>query len=291
MKKELHLGVIFTGKLDDSFRKAINTIKGELGDLAKTIDKVGDAQARQTEGLNPLKKHLNAYIDNIKKLIYWQAQWYGAKAVLFASLGIPTAVIASTVKYSAAIDEARANLLRWEATSGKVTKEMVAQNEKLLMAIRTTTTEYPIAFSELAKAAEAFLGANVKVDTVTDMIPMIAQLKTSFKEIDFEQFAISTTGAFNVFRDTLVKSGKEVIGFQALFEKLMLAQKEGIIRPEEFTKVIQYMGQMSKLAGFNVDQMLALSVAVTNTVRKQPLPPDCCKVYFSLFLPKRLLNI
>lgn len=268
MKKELHLGVLFTGKLDDSFRKAINTIKGELDGLATAMGKVNKVQEEQATGLVKVKQHMNDYINNIKKLLIWQAQWYGAKAVLFAGLGVPTAVIASTVQYTAEIDKIRANLLRWEATSGKVTKEMIAQNDAMVMAVRKASLQYPLSIKEIAEAAEAFLGANVAPKIVTDMIPMIAQLKTAFPEINFEKWAIAVTGAFNVFRDQLSAAGGEVIGFQKLFEKLMVAQKEGIIRPEQFADVMQYMAQMSKLVGFNVDEMLALSVAVTNTGQK-----------------------
>lgn len=265
MKSELSLGVLFTGKLAPSFETAIHKIRDSLGKLESATKKVTETQNKQTEGTLRLQKGLQGYIKNVEYLLQIQARWYGAKFLLFALADLPVQITKSIIKYAGEIDTARAEMLRWAATSGSVSKQVIQDTEDILKVARKMTTEYPIAFEEMSKTIQAFIGAGISYSVVKEMIPDLAKLRTAFKEIEMEQFAVALTGFFKTFQASIVEGATEAEKFKKILDSILAAQAEGIIRPEQFTKVIQYLGNVSHLAGLSVDQMLALSVAITDT--------------------------
>ena len=261
----MNLGVLFTGKLSPSFDAAIHKIQESLGKLESTTKKVTEAQGKQVEGTLRLQKGLQGYIRNVEYLLKIQMRWYGARFLLFALADLPVQATKSIIGYAAEIDNARGEMLRWAATSGSVSKDVIKDTEEIIKAIRKVTTEYPVLFEDMSKSAQAFLGAGIGYDTVKEMIPMLAQLRTGFKEIGMDQFAVALTGFFKTFKLSIIEGKTEAEKIGKIMDSIMKAQAEGIIRPEQFTKVIQYLGNISHLAGLSIDQMLALSVAITDT--------------------------
>ncbi len=265
IKSELNLGVLFTGKLDPIFEATIKKIKDALGDLEGTTKKVTDAQNKQKMGTMSLQNTLRSLTTDIKTLIYWQVRWYGARFISMAIIETPIAAAKAVVNYAVEIDKARGEMLRWAATSGSISRDVIQDTEGIIKAIRKVSIEYPVLFEDMSKSAQAFLGAGVKYSTVREMIPMLAQLRTAFKEVDIDQFAVALTGFFKTFKTSMIEGNTEAEKLGKILDSIMKAQAEGIIRPEQFTKVIQYLGNIGHMAGFTVDQILAISVGLTDT--------------------------
>lgn len=265
MKKELNLGVLFTGKVDATFLSAVKGIQEKLNALDQSSKKAAQSTSSFGQAISMNIPFLHQYLGSLEKILKAQMAWYGAKALLFGAVELPRAAISSIVKYAAEVDQAKAEMIRWGASSGEVTKKMVTDAEDVVLAIRRASLEYPVAMKDLSKAMQAFVGAGVDMDTVRQIVPLVAQLKTAFKEIDFEQFAVAVTGAFNTFRHQIKLGRDDAEKFQIIIEQMLRAQAVGVIRPEQFTKVLQYLGQVSNLAGFTTEQMFAMATAITNT--------------------------
>jgi TP901 family phage tail tape measure protein len=109
------------------------------------------------------------------------------------------------------------------------------------------------------------VGAGVDINTIKALAPDIAKLSAVFPEINMEQFGVAIVGVFNVFREQIKGATDDAGKFKIIIEQLLKAQAEGVIRPESFTKVMQYMGEMSHIAGFTTEQMFALATAVSDT--------------------------
>ena len=269
MRRSLSLGVLFTGQIDESFHQSIKQLRDALGKLDDTTKKANQTIVKSDKMFAGMGGGIRGYIKDVEKLLQVQARWYAAKATLFAAVELPAAAVKSVVTYAGAIDQARAEMLRWEATSGEVSKGVEHFTDNIILNIRKATTEYPLRFEELSKSVQAFIGAGVPYDIVNQIIPDIAKLKSAFKEINFDQFAVAITGAFNTMRTTIRGANGEMLSdaekFRAILDQILRAQAVGVIRPEQFTKVIQYMGQIGKLSGFSLQQILAMSTAITDT--------------------------
>ena len=252
--------------------KDVKTLKSSFDKLKDSVD-TATASMEKSKGrassmgrqLVDLDNGIQGIIKSIKNFIAVQLMWYSARAVTQLVLEIPAAVIKSIVTYTAAIDDARANLLRWEATSGQVTGAMRTNVESILIQIRKSLIELPLTLDEASKSIQAFISAGLPSSVVSTMVPFILQLKNAFKEIDFEQFTLSIVGAFNVFKDQIGQGMSDTIKFKIIFEQLLRAQAQGVIKPEQFTTVLQYMSNIGNLAGVSFEQLLAISVAITDT--------------------------
>jgi len=200
----------------------------------------------------------------IKDLIFWQTRWYATKALVFAPFQIGQQIFTEGANFAKMVSEWEGKLLRWSATSGKVTEEVKENIKSLVVEIRKAAIDAPVPFEEIAKAAESFIGAGIPEKVVKSIVPQLAQLRTAFPEINAEQFGVAITGVYNSLKDSMKGASDEGKIIIDITEKLLRAQAKGIIRPEQFTQVIQHLGEMSRQAGFTVDEMLSLSVLVTD---------------------------
>ncbi len=251
-----------------SLEKQADLTSGAIKELAASLKSVGSTGAgggRFGEGRLTMGTSLKSIITDMEMMLKLQARWYLARGLLFTAVELPVAAIKSVGSYILEVDKAQAEMMRWGATSGQITDQLAKDSANIVLQIRKATTEYPIAFAELSKTTQAFVGAGISQDVVARMIPDIARMQVAFKEIDFKQFAVALTGTFNVFKSTMKGASDEAEAFAAIVDKLMRAQATGIIRPEQFTTVMQYMSQIGKLSGFTLDQILAMSVALTDT--------------------------
>lgn len=289
---EVQIIVQATQKGFDAVTKAINELGNNLAKaFEKTPAQVGRLNAetvKVTSSINTLTSSvaqlnqklsddkpigvfknmswsIKSIVDDMEKLIQIQVRWYATRLVLWETANALKAVAVETMKYAAAIDQARGEMLRWEASSGRLSATVIKDTDAILKAVRMATTEYPVKMEELSKSVQAFIGAGLPYDMVKDMVSTIAALKTGFPEIDFEMFAVAATGAYKVFKDTITGVNTEAEKMKVIFDSISAAQATGIIRPEQFTKVLAYLSQITQLAGFSLNEMLALSVAVTDT--------------------------
>jgi len=239
----------------------VNILTQRLDAATRAMDNQTQAMRRGSLGMLDMQMNVRSFITDIGRMIQLQARWYAARALIFGGFAAGREVI----EYVAQLDQARAELLRWEATSGQVSEKTRQNTERIMLSMRRTLTEYPLTLQQISESTQAFISAGVPYSVVADMVSGIAQLKSAFKEINFNEFAKAVTGAFNVFKDQLGEGITDAEKFQLIFDKILRAQAIGVIRPEEFTKVLQYMSETSKQAGFTLDQLLAMSVAITNT--------------------------
>ena len=212
--------------------------------------------------------HLNegfkGYMQGAKSLLAIQARWYGAKAVLFGLFEAPASFIKEGIQYAALIDEWNAKLLRWGASSGHVTAQAKQDIKDLTLEMRKTILEMPVDLNTLGKAVEGFIGAGIDPKVVKEMTKDIAALVTAYPEINMEQFGTAIVGFYNTFKDTIKGANTEADKFRIIMDQITAAQAKGVIRPEAFTLVMQHLGEAARMAGFTTEQMLAMSVVITD---------------------------
>lgn len=246
-------------KLDDYEFRDI-TAKGLA--VNKFGQLVSAADLKTQNAFKALPKTFSELGNRIKSIIYWQAQWYAMKPFSTAMVDLPAQAIQKMIQYNVQIDQARAEMLRWGATGGQVTEQNRANVEKIITTIRQQILTLPLAFEEASKSVQTFVAAGLPEDVVARLTPAILQLKTAFKEINFEQFGVAIVGMFNTFQ----KQGDDAsTKITEIMNQLLKAQAVSILRPEQFPRIIQHLGAVAKIAGLTTEQMLALSVAVGDT--------------------------
>jgi TP901 family phage tail tape measure protein len=262
--------------------QSVNNLSAQLGSLSKTVvdltnkmDKYNTSlkqQQQATQGgirsLLTMQMTLKSYINDVLLMISVQARWYGARMLLFAAVELPFSAIKSIFDYTVALDTARSELLRFAATSGSTTKQMVTDAEVMVLGMRRALINVPVSFKEISEAIQAFVGAGVAPDTIVKITEYVAKLKNAFPEIEMKTFATALTGAFNQFGDSIKSASSDAEKFRVIMETLLRAQAVGIIRPEQFTKVLQYMGPISSMAGLTLQQMAAMAVVITDMGRR-----------------------
>ncbi len=263
-RRELSLGVVFTGNIDSSFLSAIRGLQNGLNNLSNSTRQLATSSQTTVASIGNFRKSIRDLAADIQFLLSVQMKWYGAKAVLFAMFDVPVSAARGIITYAAEIDNARAELLRWSATSGEVTEAMKTHVDAIIQSIRKATTEYAVSFKDLKDSVEEFAGAGIPLTVLNQLVPVIAQLKTSFKEINFGQFSVAMTGAWKALRGQITEATDEADAFRIILEKILRAQAVGIIRPENFAVVLQYLTQIGSMSGFTLDQLLAMSVAITD---------------------------
>jgi len=252
----------------EKVRTSVDTLSSSVSKLSTSMKSVGSAATSSTNPLKNMSYSIKSLYEGMEYLIQIQMRWYSTRLVLDTIAAGFAAATTGAFKYIAALDQAAAEMIRFSATSGKISPEARMGTRSAVAAMRVAAIEKPVVMKDLSEIGQAFVGAGIAEQTVADMLPMLANLKTAFGEIDMKQFAVAVTAAFNNFKDQLQMAGTEAEKFKTIVETLLRGQAVGIIRPEEFTKVIQYMGVVSKLSDFTLQQMIAIAVAVTDTGQK-----------------------
>jgi TP901 family phage tail tape measure protein len=243
--------------------------RNQINEAVTGIDKISNAMTqmgtKSEKSILKIHTGIKGYMQDVEGMFKMQLRWYGARFFSQAVLEAPFAAALGVIKYTAALDDARAAMLRWEATSGKVTAESISNVDNIMIQIRRALLEMPLTLDVASKSIQSFIGAGLSSGIVATMVPDILRLKNAFKEIDFEPFTIAVVGAFNVFKDQIGKGLTEAEKFRTIFEQLLRAQAKGVIRPEQFQKVFQYMAGIGEMSGMTLEQLLAISVALTDT--------------------------
>ncbi len=211
-----------------------------------------------------LRGGISGYIKDVQNMILIQARWYGARTLLFGATQLPVSFVRQGIEYAVLIDTWNAKLLRWGASSGKVTEQAKKDISGLVAEMRKTVLEVPITFENLGKAVEGFVGAGIDPTVVKEMTKQVAALAATYPEINMEQFGTAIVGFYNSFKDTIKGATTEAGKFQIIMDQMTAAQAKGVIRPEQFQLVMQHLGEAARNAGFTTEQMLAMSVVITD---------------------------
>lgn len=211
-----------------------------------------------------LRGGISGYIKDVQSMILIQARWYGARTALFGATQLPINFIRQGIEYAVLIDTWNAKLLRWGASSGKITEQARRDMTALVMEMRKMVLDIPIPLEKLGEAVEGFIGAGIDPSVVKEMTKQIAALAATYPEIDMEQFGTSIVGFYNSFKDTIKGATSEAEKFKIIMDQMTAAQAKGVIRPEQFQLVMQHLGEAARNAGFTTEQMLAMSVVITD---------------------------
>jgi TP901 family phage tail tape measure protein len=257
-------------------QKLQQTLQGmdkELRQVSKTTQEINrtakegfSALGREIEETQKkvvsLKWSFKDILKDAISLANFQMRWYAARNVIFA---VPRS-IGEGISFEAEIDKAQAQLLRYSAMEGNVTNFHKQAVDELTTYSRQLAINMPIAFEEIIKSADRLLAAGADLDTVKGSLQSFAKLQVAFPEIEMEKFTTAIIGFLNTFRKSpgLMELENDTQRLQAILDKVTVALAKGVIAPKDIGLVIQHLGQMSQAAGFSIDQMLALSVMVTN---------------------------
>lgn len=224
---------------------------------------------------------------SIAELMQFQIRWYATRFMLMEPLRMFGVGVQEVFKYAAQLDSWEAKLLRWSATSGSVSAQNVQEVKNLTLEIRKASLVVPLSFEKIAEGVEAFVGAGVKLSTVKEITPYIAKFMSSFPETDMKQFGIALTGAFKTFKDTMPGVNSEAQVFQIIMDQLTKASERGIIRPEQFTKVMQNFAETGRIIGLTTAEIFAMNVVVTDLGARSDLASRALRqMMWSLQTPK-----
>lgn len=292
------------GPGDGASKRAVRELSNTVRDLTQQMSHLVDVQNKLAqshaqvqkatqrtllETLN-LRGGIKGYIQDVEKMILIQARWYGARALLFA----PLAAYKSGVLHAADVDQAQAMLLRYEAMEGEVTAAHRRNVEEMVRYARHLSVTLPVEFEQVVKAADRLRAAGVDFDTVRASLESFAKLQIAFPEINPEKFTTAIIGFLNTYRNTpgLKELANDTERLQVILDKVTVALAKGVIAPQDIGVLIQHLGQMSQAAGFSIDQMLALSVMVTNLGSKAgPAGRALRGLIDSLTSPKGIENL
>jgi len=245
--------------------QTIGKLVSMTNDMRESLARVSTQGEKSIGVFRNMEWSVKSVVGDMTKLVQIQARWYGTRTLLDALATSFSAATTGVFKYISALDQAAAEMLRFPATGGVISKEDFQGAADAVKTIQQQLVQLPVDLQKMSGVAQAFVGAGIPTSTVAEMIPMLAQLNTAFKEIDLNQFAVAVTAAFNTFKDQIKTGTSDAEKFKGIVETLLRGQAVGIIRPEEFTKVLQYMGTIGRLSGFSVQQITAMAVAITNT--------------------------
>jgi len=291
MKSQLDLGVLFTGKLDASFDANIKRIQNALGSLQGTTAKVTQQNTKQAASWNFASKSLQGYIKDVEKFLAIQARWYGAKAVLFAAVDVPMKMLKSGIDQLLKVDSAFAKLKRYDAMMGDFSQSSKEAAESVIELARALNLKYPIPFDDIIKSADRLRAAGVEITTVRGILEEFVRFQTAWPEVEMEKFTNAVVGMMNTFRKTtgLKELANDAERYKAILDKLTVALGIGVIAPKDVNLVMQHFGQMAQSIGLSVDQMMAMSVLVTNLGAKAgPAARALAGVATSLVQPDKL---
>jgi hypothetical protein len=257
IREQIKTGIFPPDSNLETAKRALREVTNSFQTLNRELD--GSKRGFRNYGIG-----IRGIINDFKDLIGWQVRWYAAKALIFTPLQAFASSFKQAVDFTTQIDDWTSQLIRFEASTGKVNNSVREDMKGVILAIRQAAIDVPVSFEEIAKSVESFIGAGVPADIVKAIVPDIAKLRTAYPEIDMKQFGVALTGTWNTFKDTLKDSGMAAEQFRLIFDKLLAAQAKGVIRPEQYTVVLQHMGEMAHMAGFSLDEFLALEIVVTN---------------------------
>jgi len=203
-------------------------------------------------------------VSDMEKMLMMQMRWYGARFILDTLVILPIEAAKAMVGYAVVLDDTRASMERWLVMGGATRDSIKGQSDAIMDAIRKVSISMPISTKDIGAATEPFVGAGLGANVIAELVPSITKLKSAFKEIDMNQFALSIVGAFNVFKDKLGEGLTDAEKLRKLMDQIMSASAVSVIRPENFTKVIQYLGQIGDIAGFASEDLFAMASALVN---------------------------
>lgn len=267
MKSELGLGVLFTGRLDPSFDAAIKKIKDGLGALEGSTKKVTDATVKQKSGILSLQGTLRSYITDVEKLLAIQARWYGAKAALFAMVDIPVQLVKQGLAFTATIDEAEKKLRRYSVMLGETGEEAKKADHELVLLARHLNLQWATPFEDIILSADRLRAAGVDVRTIMGgVLEDFTKFQTAWPEVEMDKFTKAVVGMVNTYRNMpgFREMTTDAERYKVVLDKLTVAMGVGVIEPKDLPQIMQHFGQMSQSIALSVDEMMALSVLVTN---------------------------
>jgi TP901 family phage tail tape measure protein len=247
-------------------KTATGGAKQELDLLLKSLKAYEGTLINIQHGGNKGFRDLRSFFGDIKDLALWQMRWYGAKALLFKPMEMGGQFLEEGFKYAKDLDKKKAYLLRYPAMEGPVTEGDRANVDAMMKQIRALAVSYGLATDEIYKSADRLYAAGMKYSTIMASLSTFAKLQITYPEIEMDKFTTAIVGFLNVFRDTpgLKELESDSKRLEVIIDKITFALAKGVINPKDITSVIQYMGQAGAMAGFTLDQLLAISVVVTN---------------------------
>ena len=235
-----------------------------MDQMRGSIDAMSTSVKKTSDPFMAMDWSIKSITDGMMRLAQFQIRWYATRFILFDVAQGFAAAAKEAVSFANDISMATANFERWLVMAGQTTGTH-GTAEQLTLATRRAALTQPLPVKEVAAATESFVGAGVKPETVLAMTEDIAKLKSAFKEIPFDTFALAVTGAFNVFHDKLGEGLTDAEKFRKLLDQIITTSAVSVIRPENFTKVIQYLGEIGKISGFTTERLFSFAGALANT--------------------------
>jgi TP901 family phage tail tape measure protein len=249
-------------RIEKDVKQVVTNTKELAAATEKGFTKIRTEIEKARESFVNLRWGIRDVLKDAMTLMNFQLRWYLGRSIVFGS----ARALREGIEFEAEIDKAEALLLRYAAMEENVRGIHRHTAEELVKYSRQIAINLPIAFEEVIKASDRLLAAGINIETVKASLEDFAKLQVAFPEIDPEKFTTAIVGFLNTFRHTpgLREFENDAERFRAILDKITKALAVGVIAPKDINLVIQHLGQMAQAAGFTIDQMLALSVIITN---------------------------
>ena len=267
MKSELNLGVLFTGKIDSSFDAVLKKIQTSLGQLQGATAKVTAAQKQQQSQTLSMQNGLKSYIKDVEKLLQIQARWYGAKMILFTAVSLPFETMKKGLDFFVQVDQAEAKIRRYSVMLEELNESSKGAAHELILLARQLNLKYATPFEDIVKGADRLIAAGVEATLVMGgLLEEFVKFQTAWPEVEMDKFTKAVVGMENTFKNMpgMKELSSDLERYKAILDKVTVAMGVGVMEPRDLPKVMQHFGQMAQSIGLSVDEMMALSVLVTN---------------------------
>lgn len=247
---------------------SIQTLNTSLNNIQLGFDKVGSAANRFSTSLS-MQWNLKSMIGDMKQMLAMQMRWYAVKPLataLQSAIYAPGEMAKEGFQYLTEIDKYTAMLDRYAAMEGLSSESTRQLTSEMIIQARTLSTTVPIAFDKIMTSSDRLVAAGLKIDDVKNSLKSFSQLQIAFPEIEMEKFTNALVGFLNAYRDSpsMAYLADDATRLKVIMDKLSTMLAKSVLAPKDVNAVIQYLGQIGSVAGFSIDQLVAMSALVTN---------------------------
>lgn len=264
-------GVGSFSKIDQGLKSIDGNLKILNNNLTKTAEgfKLAEKSAGSFVNRLSMQWNLKSFISDIEQMIAVQLRWYAAQplvAGILTALSAPVKLLKEGFSQNIEIDKYTGMLNRYAAMEGQTSTATREATDEIIQQAKILSVQLPVAFDHIMTSADRLMAAGLNIDTVRDSLKSFSKLEVAFPEIEMEKFTTSMVGFLNAYRDQpgMKNMANDAERLAVILDKVTMLLAKSVLAPKDTTAVIQYLGQIGSVAGFSIDQLMAMSALVTN---------------------------
>lgn len=246
----------------------IQSLNNNLVQLQNGFTKTAGAASRFASALS-MQWNFKSIISDMKQMLAMQMRWYAVQPVataMQAALYAPADMAKAGFEHLKEVDKYTGMLNRYAAMEGNASEATRNLTTEVVTLGRTLATQIPIGFDKIMTSSDRLVAAGLKIDDVKKSMKSFAQLQIAFPDIEMEKFTNALVGFLNAYRNSpsMAYMADDATRLKVIMDKLSTMLAKSVLAPKDVNAVIQYLGQIGSVAGFDIDQLTAMAALVTN---------------------------